>query len=106
MRSRAYRAFLSAVALTLVAVACSSSSTPTVSSSIGSGGAATPSTQQSTQGGVSLSNITACALITPDDVKAVLGKAVGAGDATEGPASHITLCNYSDAALLVRVSPE
>jgi hypothetical protein len=36
----------------------------------------------------------------------VLGQSVGPGDASEGPSNHITLCNYTAAALLVRVSPE
>jgi hypothetical protein len=39
-------------------------------------------------------------------VNAVLGTSVGAGEPGEGPSNHITTCMYSDASLLIRVSPE
>jgi hypothetical protein len=61
---------------------------------------------EATSGSNEVTGVMACGLITTEDVRAVLDQAVADGVSSEGPTNHITLCDYSDIGLLVRVSPE
>jgi hypothetical protein len=101
------RSFVVALLLgsTVLAACGGGKATPSTSGGGSTSGPA-PSPTASASGSTNTANLTACGVITQADVQDVLGTSVEPGDGSEGPSAHITLCMYSAAGVLIRLSPE